>query len=170
MEATCVGDLRQWQVWREVEVGTSPTADLLMLSLVGLRENQLTDWAKWVLSGVPLVGARRRVPLVLAAVCELGFTEPVGARAILGRAAEVGLPLLPPEAGPQLRGQYRHQFVGEKLTVPMLPHPGCPKNQTLAWVLGYDGRQWWMDVDAVTSNRKLYEPADLWVFGLPAAP
>src|SRR6185436_7170477 len=59
--------------------------------------------------------------LVIVRGADLGFEGHTSLADIYRRAVHLGLELCPPEAGPQLRLQYRDQPVGEFLHIAMAP-------------------------------------------------
>jgi hypothetical protein len=61
------------------------------------------------------------LPLIKVSVHELGLPHGASVRMILARAKKVGLHLVPPELGPQLRLIYRNQPVHERLAIGMEP-------------------------------------------------
>jgi hypothetical protein len=110
-------------VWKKITLGTHKGVNAVRnaLDAANIRIGESAD----EVLGRPGFGfSRTRTPLDLVVLnaIDLGF-EP-GSRSlaeIYRRAAQLGLELCPPEAGPQLRLEYLNQPIGEFLHIAMAP-------------------------------------------------
>ena len=126
-----------WKVWKTIRLGTYKDAGdfksaLQKEGIAGVDlAIELMDQPTFTVS--PRV---TQVKLVIQSVADLGFNTDVPYDQICFRAKERGLELCPPEAGPQLRLQYKDQPRGEWLVIAS----GAPN----LFLVGHDdtGRLW----------------------------
>ncbi len=59
--------------------------------------------------------------MLLIPLKEIGFDRKINRRNVITKITELGLPLCPPEVGPQLRLQYKDQLPLETIHVAMNP-------------------------------------------------
>jgi len=123
VEGRITGELRQWNVWRTIKLGTGlRTAGEFGIALkqaecrIGDRGNDILGKPAFTASETEM-----EVDLVNVSVADLGFKDGAIRKDIYRRAIELGLELCPAEVGPQLRLQYRDQPKGEWLLVAMEP-------------------------------------------------
>ncbi len=99
------------------------------------------DWAKGMLKKVTRSGEKQSFDLASFSVSALGFPGNATYADILKKAKELGLDLVPEEAGPAIRRAYPDQSIGDYLRVAMNPITVADGNPRLWYVsLGDDGR------------------------------
>jgi len=113
-------DVRAFQVWKTIKLGTHKDAAALIQAIV---ENglQVSEWALDIMGKPAFTLAAEETTLDLAniSVADLGFAKATPLKEIYAKAIELGLSLCPAEVGPQLRRQYLDQPKGEFLRIAM---------------------------------------------------
>jgi hypothetical protein len=156
----------QLKVWKTIKLGIGKTADDFRKALKGNGFN-IGDWANDILGKPAFMVATEEteVGLVKIAVAELGFKKGARRDQIYERAKELGLELCSPEAGPQLRLQYRDQPNGEWVLIGMEPiadSVGCLR----VFLVERDGSELWLG-GSWSDPGHVWSPDDQWVFCLP---
>ena len=107
---------------------------------------QLSDWTKGMLKKVIWSGEKQSFELVSFSVKALGFPGNATYADICKKAKEIGLDLVPEEAGPAIRRAYPDQSSGDYFRVAMNPIADADGNPALWYVdRVVDGR--WLDCD-----------------------
>lgn len=107
---------REFATWKTITIGAQKSVKDLTDG--GFR---ISEWAGDILKKITLADAETEIELVLVSVADLGFTKATRRDAIYDRAKELGLDLVPAEAGPQLGLAYSDQPMGEWMLMAMEP-------------------------------------------------
>jgi hypothetical protein len=81
----------------------------------------VSNWANDILGNVVVIPSEVELDLAIVTVADLGFEEGATREDIYRVAEDLGLQVLPPDVGPQLRLQYAEQPRGEWLLIGMKP-------------------------------------------------
>jgi hypothetical protein len=152
---------REFPTWKTITLGTRKTVKdfLHALTVGGL---QIGNRAAQILKKTPPAETETEIELVLVSVADLCFTKATRRDAIYDRAKELGLDLVPAEAGPQLRRAYTDQPMDEWMCMAMEPIAGSDGSLDVFAVGRNDGGQWlgtrYGDPGFV------WHPDDRWVF------
>ncbi|MBA3047005.1 hypothetical protein KKC83_04475 [Patescibacteria group bacterium] len=110
-----------WAVWKTIQLGTGlKTADEFRRAMKG-GGFRISNWANDIIGKSSISSEKAELDLAVVTVAELGFLKGATRKEIYERARLLGLELCPPEAGSQLRLQYRDQPAGEWLFIAMHP-------------------------------------------------
>jgi hypothetical protein len=116
-------------------------------------------------SGFWVSNKRTEIDLVKISVGSLGFDEGATLKMIYRRASLLGLELLPPDVGPQLRLQYQDQPLGENLRMGMKEIQG---DDDYSHIFGVCRRHNDVSLEAYFNGTKdILSPSHLFVFELP---
>jgi len=144
---------REFKTWRTIKLGTHKSWRGLAETLGG-NGFRIGDYAAQILKKITVAPAETEIELVVVSVAELGFEKGATRADIYKRGIELGLDLVPNEAGPQLRLQYPNQPYGEWLRTAMEP------------LSDSDGDLDVFDVEHDNGDRWLYagggDPTDFW--------
>jgi hypothetical protein len=131
----------EFKTWKTIKLGTQKSVEDLSKALTN-DGFQISDWAADSLKKTTLAGAETELELVLVSVGELGFKEGTRRDALYARAQELGLDLVPAEAGPQLRRQYTDQPMNEWMLMAMEPIAASANFLRVFNVAHNDDGQW----------------------------
>lgn len=106
--------------WKTIESGTFSNTDAIRKALI-YNGFKIEYWASDIFHKTPVSRKKTKLELVLVSAGQLGFKDWVPYKDIVKRAQELGLELVPAEAGPQLRLQYPAQPKDEWLHMAMEP-------------------------------------------------
>jgi hypothetical protein len=110
----------RFPIWRTIELGLANDAESY---LVRLQQSDMIVEARCLLKNHcnDISSESKELDLVVVSTIDLGFApvEQPPYNVVCATAIELGLRLLPPEAGPALRLQYRDQPAGERLYIGM---------------------------------------------------
>jgi hypothetical protein len=114
--------LDEIQTWKRISIGNYRNPNALRAALDAANMH-IGDSADEILGRPGFSFSRTEIDLdlVILSGADLGFAGHAALADIYRRAVQLGLELCPPEAGPQLRLQYRNQPVGEFLHMAMSP-------------------------------------------------
>ena len=152
---------RHFTPWRTLKLGTHRSTESLSKAHTdgGFR---IGDRAAQILKKTALAETETEIELVLVTVAELGFEKATRRDAIYDRAKELGLDLVPAEAGPQLRRQYANQPMNEWMVMAMEPVAASDGNPRVFYVVRRADGQW---LDTYYGNPgSLWFPENRWVF------
>lgn len=109
-------------IWKTIQLGTFENVDELCGAIEGVG-GKLSKWARDIIGKLAFTISPEKIMLNLVkiSVADLGFEDGATLKEIYERAISLGLELVPAEAGPQLRLQYRDQPAGEWLRMAMEP-------------------------------------------------
>ncbi len=132
---------REFKTWKKVTLGTHKSAEDISKALTdgGFR---IGNYAAQILKKTAIAETETEIELVLVTVAELGFNKATRRDAIYDRAKELGLDLVPAEAGPQLRRQYTDQPMDEWMVMAMEPVPDSDGDLSVFSVARFGGGQW----------------------------
>lgn len=88
---------------------------------VGGRKMQFDGFADGIFSKMKVKKEQQNTKLIIVSVTQLGFPNSATTQQVHEKARKLGLDLLPAEAGPHLRLQYKDQPVDERLAIGMEP-------------------------------------------------
>ena len=152
---------REFATWKTIKIGTQKSVKDLTKALTG-NGFRISDWAADILKKTTLAQTETEIELVLVTVADLGFTKATRRDAIYNRAKELGLDLVPPEVGPQLRLAYTDQPMGEWLLMGMEPIAGSGgRLRVFSVVRREDGL--WLRTHYGVPGRE-WSPGNRWVF------
>lgn len=130
--------------WRTVKIGTYKSVERLANTLTanGFR---ISDGAATILERMTLAPIETEIELVQVTAHELGFNQPTRRDALYARAKELGLGIVPAEAGPQLRLRYADQPMGNWMLMAM-PPVACSDGPPLLLRVAHDENGLWLDI------------------------
>lgn len=152
---------REFATWKTITIGTQKSVKDLTKALTG-NGFRISDWAGDILKKITLADAETEIELVLASVAELGFTRATRRDAIYDRAKELGLDLVPAEAGPQLRLAYTDQPLNEWMVMAMEPITGSVGGLLVFNVAHNDDGRWLYSHSGYPDS--MWYPGRRWVF------
>jgi hypothetical protein len=152
---------REFATWKTIKIGTQKSVKDLTKALTG-NGFRISDWAGDILKKITLADAETEIELVLVSVADLGFTKATRRDAIYDRAKELGLDLVPAEAGPQLRLQYTDQPMNEWMLMAMEPITDSDGAPYVFSVGRHDDGRWLRSSDG--NPGITWDPDDRWVF------
>ena len=152
---------REFATWKTIKIGTQKSVKDLTKALT-VNGFRISEWAGDILKKITLANAETEIELVLVSVADLGFTKATRRDAIYDRAKELGLDLVPAEAGPQLRLQYTDQPLNEWMVMAMEPIADSDGNLRVFDVARIGGG-WWLD-GSLGNPGSVWSPDYRWVF------
>lgn len=113
---------RVFKTWKTIKLGMFKDTNKICEALKSSRL-RISEYASDIMdkSDFTVEKTEKEVELVNVSVAEMGFKNGALYTKILNRAIELGLELCPPEAGPQLRLQYKDQPKNDWVMVAMEP-------------------------------------------------
>jgi hypothetical protein len=112
-----------FNVWKKITIGTFGNIERIRESLKQAG-HAVSNYASEGLDMILLSKNEKDIDVVILSVSELGFKTGATYDDICKRAVELGLMLLPAEAGPKIRLDYTNQPNGERLRIAMNPYNG----------------------------------------------
>lgn len=153
---------RVFETWKVIKVGTYKSVEGLKRDLQ--RNFTINNGADSLLEKITLTPAEMEINLVLASVADLGFIYSTWHGAVYDRARELGLGLVPADAGPQLRLQYLDQPYGESLTMAMETVPLYDSPNSSRGVFRVTHPKMGPRLSSYTCEFRMFSPQGLRVF------
>ncbi len=159
---------KRFEIWKKIKIGVGPN-DVDSARRI-LKENNIKTVAQVDdLIGRPeFVFSTKEKELSLTKFSLSGLGSKNGSKRlqIYERAKELGLVILSPEVGYQLRMQYKDQPKGERIIVGTEPIR-CSDGQLKIMSLQHDGSGLWLSVED-GSEEHFWNNDCEWIFGYPA--
>ena len=157
-------NLREFKTWKTIKLGAYKSVEDLSKAHTD-GGFQIGDYAAQISKKVTIAETEIEIELVIVSVAELGFYKATRRDAIYDRAKELGLDIVPAEAGLQLRLQYPNQPSGEWLCVAMEPIAGSGGSLRV-FSVGHSAGCRWLRT-GYGDHGHLWRPGNRWVFARP---
>lgn len=156
---------RAFEIWKTITVGSGPRTAKEFQKAIKKAGSKISDSGNAILGhkDFTVSSEETAIDLVKVTARDLGFNQGATRSEIYAMARQLGLEILPPEAGPALRLAYQDQPMDEWIAIGMEPIINTQCMLTLFGV-GRDGDVLLLDSHLGFSDA-LWDPDRAWVFG-----